>query len=74
MSLADKLNYTIAAKLDVQQACIYQGVDLPDNAPLVIMVNILDYYQVVGALLQNMNLHAALKKIQCGVFILPYCY
>ena len=33
MSLADKLNYTIAAKLDVQQACIYQGVDLPDNAP-----------------------------------------
>lgn len=33
MSLADKLNYTISAKLDVQQACIYQGVDLPDNAP-----------------------------------------
>lgn len=33
MSLADKLNYTIAAKLDVQKACIYQGVDLPDNAP-----------------------------------------
>ena len=33
MSLADKLNYTIAAKLDVQKACISQGVDLPDNAP-----------------------------------------
>ena len=33
MSLADKLNYTINAKLDIQKACIYQGVDLPDNAP-----------------------------------------
>lgn len=33
MSIADKLNYTIDAKLDIQTACIYQGVDLPDNAP-----------------------------------------
>lgn len=33
MSLADKLNYTIDAKLDIQGACIFQGVDLPDNAP-----------------------------------------
>lgn len=33
MSLADKLNYTIDAKLDIQRACIFQGVDLPDNAP-----------------------------------------
>ena len=33
MSTADKLNYAINAKLDIQKACIYQGVDLPDNAP-----------------------------------------
>lgn len=32
-TIADKLNYSIASKKDVQEACIYQGVEISDTTP-----------------------------------------